>query len=233
MQDLVAVIKTLFENAGYGPVSVAVAFLLGLLSAVASACCTLPIIGILAGYSITRREDRATILRNGLLFMAGAVITLLIIGGLVVFAGQTVQKVTGSYWKIAVGCAAIVFGIGALELFPFRLPKLKLLPAQSNPAAIGSWISGIVLGGAIAISSLPCNPGIFIVLGAAVLQKHIFWAFTNLTAYAIGFSAPLTALVFGLSFGKSLVRLQKVEKIIRISAGILLIGAGIYIFYSL
>jgi sulfite exporter TauE/SafE len=39
-------------------------------------------------------------------------------------------------------------------------------------------------------------------------------------------------LVLGLSLGKSLVRLQKTEKIIRISAGILLIAAGIYLFYS-
>ena len=136
--------------------------------------------------------------------MAGVVITLLVIGGVVVFAGQTIQKVSGGYWKIAAGCAAIAFGIGALELFPFKLPKLKLLSTERNPAAIGSWISGIVFGGAIAISSLPCNPGIFIILGAAVLQKHTFWALCNLIAYAIGFSVPLTLLVFGLSFGKSL-----------------------------
>ena len=232
MQELLSSVKSMFDSIGYGPVSIAAAFLLGLLSAVASACCTLPLLGVLAGYSVVRKEDRASVLRNGFLFMAGVVITLLIIGGVVVFAGQTIQKVSGGYWKIAVGCAAIVFGIGALELFPFKLPKLKLLSTERNPAAISSWISGIIFGGAIAVSSLPCNPGIFIILGAAVLQKHVFWAFLNLTAYAIGFSAPLTLLVFGLSLGKSLVRLQKTEKIIRISAGILLIGAGIYLFYT-
>ena len=233
MQELLPSVKTMFDSVGYGPVSIAVAFLLGLLSTIASACCTLPLLGVLAGYSVVRKEDRAAVLRNGFLFMVGVVITLLVIGGVVVFAGQTIQKVSGGYWKIAVGCAAIAFGIGALELFPFKLPKLKLLPARRNPAAIGSWISGIVFGGAIAISSLPCTPGIFIILGAAVLQKHAFWALANLTAYAIGFSVPLTVLVFGLSLGKSLIRLRKAEKIIRISAGILLIGAGIYIFHSL
>jgi cytochrome c biogenesis protein CcdA len=232
MQDFLASVKTLFDSAGYGPLSIALSFLLGLLSAVASACCTLPLIGVLAGYSVARREDRASVLRNGLLFMAGMIVTVLVIGGVVVFAGQTIQKVSGDYWKIAAGCTAIAFGIGALELFPFKLPKLKLFSARHNPAAVGSWISGIVFGGAIAVSSLPCNPGIFIILGAAVLQKHVFWAFLNLSVYAIGFSAPLTMLVLGLSLGKSLVRLQKAEKIIRISAGLLLIAAGIYLFYS-
>jgi cytochrome c biogenesis protein CcdA len=232
MQELLSSVKTMFDSTGYGPVSITAAFLLGLLSAIASACCTLPLLGVLAGYSVVRKEDRASVLRNGFLFMAGVIITVLIIGGVVVFAGQTIQKVTGGYWKIAAGCAAIVFGIGALELLPFKLPKLKILPARRNPAAVGSWISGIVFGGAIVVSSLPCNPGIFIVLGAAVLQKYVFWAFLNLSAYAVGFSAPLTVLVLGLSLGKSLVRLQKTEKIIRISAGILLIAAGIYLFYS-
>jgi len=232
MQEFLANVKAMFDSTGYGPVSIALAFLLGLLSAVASACCTLPLLGVLAGYSVVRREDRASVLRNGFLFMAGMVITVLVIGGVVVFAGQTIQKVSGNYWKIAAGCAAIAFGTGALDLFPFKLPKLKLLPARRNPAAVGSWVSGIVFGGAIAVSSLPCNPGVFIILGAAVLQKHVFWAFLNLSAYAIGFSAPLTMLVVGLSLGKSLVRLQKAEKIIRISAGILLIAAGIYLFYS-
>jgi cytochrome c biogenesis protein CcdA len=232
MQEILSSVKNLFDSTGYGPVSIAFAFLLGLLSAVASACCTLPLLGVLAGYSVVRKEDRASVLRNGFLFMAGMIITVLVIGGVVVFAGQTIQKVSGNYWKIAVGCAAIAFGIGALELFPFKLPKLKLLSTERNPAAISSWISGIIFGGAIAVSSLPCNPGIFIILGAAVLQKHAFWALLNLTAYAIGFSAPLTMLVFGLSLGKRLIRLQKAEKIIRISAGILLIAAGIYLFYS-
>jgi cytochrome c biogenesis protein CcdA len=160
MQEMVAGIKALLEGAGYGPASIAAAFLLGLFSTIASSCCTLPLIGTLAGYSITRKDDRTTVLYNGLLFMAGVVITLLIIGSAVIFAGQTIQIVSGSYWKIAAGCAAIIFGIGALELFPFSLPKLNLFSANKKPVGMGSWISGAVFGGAIAVSSLPCNPGV-------------------------------------------------------------------------
>jgi cytochrome c biogenesis protein CcdA len=233
MQELLASARVLFENAGYGPLSFVLSLIVGLLSAIASACCTLPIIGALAGYSAIQKEDRSTVLRFGLLFMAGSIITLVAIGGAVIFAGQTVQKISGGYWKIAAGSAALLFGIGALELFPFKLPKLTMLPARSGAAGIVPGIAGIVFGGAMAISSLPCNPGIFIILGAAVLQQHAFWAFINLAAYAIGFSVPLTLLVFGLSFGKSLIRLQKAEKLIRVIAGIALIGAGIYFFYSL
>ncbi len=233
MQGLISSAKTLLESGGYGPMSFAFSLIVGILSAVASACCTLPIIGALAGYSVIRKEDRSSVLRSGLLFMAGSIVTLMAIGVLVLFAGHTIRDVSGNYWKIAAGCAALLFGIGALELFPFKLPKLNFLFARSDAARLWPGIAGIVFGGAIAISSLPCNPGIFIILGVAVLQQHTFWAIINLAAYAIGFSVPLTLLVFGLSLGKSLIILHKAEKIIRTIAGIALIAAGIYFFSSL
>ncbi len=230
MQALLSSIKELFQSFGYSPAAIAVAVLLGIFSAAASACCTLPMIGIVAGYSITRREERRTIICNGLLFMGGIIITLLAIGGVIVFAGQTIQKVSGAYWKIGAGCAALFFGIGALELFPFQLPRMHAAPLLRNSSA---WIAGIIFGGAVAVSSMPCNPGIYIILGAAVLQNCVLWSLLTLIAYAIGFSVPLSLLVFGLSAGKSLIRFKKVEKVIRIIAGIILIGIAIYLFYSL
>jgi cytochrome c biogenesis protein CcdA len=233
MHDLVSSVRTLLESGGYGPLSLVFSFIVGILSAIASACCTLPIIGALAGYSVIRKEDRSSVLRSGLLFMAGSIVTLMAIGSIVIFTGQTIRGISGDYWKIAAGCAALLFGIGALELFPFKMPKIKLLPAQSTSAGLWPGIAGIVFGGAIAVSSLPCNPGIFIILGAAVLQQHTFWAIITLASYAIGFSVPLTLLVFGLSLGKSLINFQKMEKIVRIIAGIALVAVGIYFFSSI
>ena len=49
------------EEASMGPAAVPLAFLLGLVSAVASACCTLPAMGMLVAYSGTRQDvDRRT-----------------------------------------------------------------------------------------------------------------------------------------------------------------------------
>jgi cytochrome c biogenesis protein CcdA len=230
MHDLVSSVRTLLENGGYGPLSFGLSLIVGILSAVASACCTLPIIGALTGYSIIQNKKRSSITHSSILFMIGSIITLMAIGSAVIFTGQTIRGISGDYWRVAAGCAALLFGIGTLELFPFKLPKLTLFTGFSNASGISSGIAGVVFGGAISISSLPCNPGIFIILGAAVLQQHIFWAIINLAAYAIGFSVPLALLVFGLSFGKNLIKMQKAEKTIRIIAGIGLIAAGIYFF---
>ena len=229
MKELIVVVQSLFNSNGFGPLTGMLAIVLGILSALASACCTLPLLGIVATYTVTRTEQaKRQLWTTGLSFMGGVIAALVVIGLVFVFAGQSVQMFFGGYWKIVAGAAAILFGIGALELFPFKLPSLRLAPSFH----LAPGISGIVFGGAIALSSLPCNPGFFIILGAAVLQKHIVWAVFNLIAYSIGFSFPLAALVVGISLGKNIVRLQVMEKYIRIIAGILLVAAGIYLFSS-
>ena len=47
--------KTVLEQVGFRPVALPLAFLLGLASALASACCTLPLLGAIVGYSGTRQ----------------------------------------------------------------------------------------------------------------------------------------------------------------------------------
>ena len=81
----------------------------------------------------------------------------------------------------------------------------------------------------MAACSLPCNPGIFIVLGAAVLQGHALWGMVLMAAYGIGFSLPLSAILFGVSFGKASIKAHRVEAVIRMVAGVLLVGAGFYL----
>jgi cytochrome c-type biogenesis protein len=232
MLELIASIKSLIEGAGYGPMAVGFSFILGILSAIACSCCTLPIIGAMAGYSISQKQERREAVLSGILFMVGSVLALLIIGMTVTFFGISTIRVSGGYWKIVAGSIAVLFGIGTLGLFPFSFPKIKVPVAPAGSKSLVSGISGLVFGGAIAAITLPCSPGFFIVLGAAVLQKHVVWAFFNLVSYAIGFSAPLSALVLGISLGQSAIRFQKVEKIIRITGGIVLIAVGIYLFYS-
>ena len=87
---------------------------------------------------------------------------------------------------------------------------------------------GLIVGGGVGVCSLPCNPGILIVLGVAVLQGYTFWTIAILIAYAIGFSLPLAAIILGVSFGKMAFKAKKADTVIRIIAGVLLIAAGFY-----
>jgi len=228
MQWITEALKT----ASMGPAALPLAFLLGLVSAVASACCTVPAMGMLVAYSGTRENSkRHTAFAFSISFMIGTTLALIILGFIAGLVGQTAQSLLGRYWKLFAGVIAVILGLAALKLLPVKLPQFTR-KAETRSAVrgnLGAGLVGLFMGGGVAACSLPCNPGIFIVLGAAVLQGHTLWGMALMAAFAVGFSLPLSAIVFGVSFGKASIKAQKAEPVIRTIAGVLLAGAGLYL----
>lgn len=222
--------RTVLEQVGFRPVALPLAFVLGLASAVASACCTLPLLGAIVGYSGTREDrDRRTRFLAALFFMLGTTIALIILGTVAGFIGQVAQDTMGKYWKVFAGLIAIFVGLAALKLLPFKLPT-KTADTSSRPKGLlGAAVFGLVMGGGVSVASLACNPGIFIVLGVAVLQGYTLWTIAITAAYAVGFSLPLALIMLGASFGKSAIKAKRTETTIRIIGGALLIIAGFYL----
>ena len=100
--------------------------LLGLASAATSACCTLPALGLLVGYSGAQGGDRRKgVLKPFLYFTLGIVLSLMVLGGIAGFVGQVAQASLGRYWKAFAGVVSVVLGLAALELLPFRLILLR------------------------------------------------------------------------------------------------------------
>jgi cytochrome c biogenesis protein CcdA len=214
------------------PAALPLAFLLGLVSAVASACCTLPAMGMLVAYSGTREDaNRRAAFVSAISFMIGTTLALIVLGFVAGFVGQAAQSLLGRYWKLFAGVIAVVLGLAALKMLPLKLLPLarKMETRSAVPGILGTVMVGLLMGGGVAASSLCCNPGIFIVIGASILMGHIFWGMVLMAAFGVGFSLPLGALLFGVSFGKASVKAQKTEAAIRTISGVLLIGAGFYL----
>ncbi len=224
-----------FDQAGAGLVAIPLAFALGLLSAIVSACCTLPVLAVIVGYA-GARADRNLRQRclSAVYFLLGAVLALVILGGVAAAIGQVAQVTLGRYWKLFAGVVAIVMGLGTLNFLPFHLPRAagRLPGIGGRDGAIGALLFGLVGGGAVCVCSLACNPGIFIILGAAVLRGVTLWMAGVLIAYAFGFALPLAALLLGASFGAAAIRLKGLESAVRILAGILLIAVGMYFLWT-
>jgi len=222
--------KTVLEQVGFRPVALPLAFVLGLASAIASACCTLPLLGAIVGYSGTREDsDRRTNLLSALFFMLGTTIALVILGAVAGFVGQVAQNALGKYWKVFAGLIAIFVGVAALKLLPFKLPTRKTEGKSRPKGFFGAAAFGLVMGGGVSVASLACNPGIFIVLGVAVLQGYTLWGMAIMAAYAVGFSLPLAVIMLGVSLGKSAIKAKRTESAMRIIGGVLLIIAGFYL----
>lgn len=222
--------KTIIGLAGTSQVTLPFAFLLGLASAVASTCCALPVFGAVVGYAAMRETmDRRSNMLAAMFFMIGIVLSLLIIGSVAGFIGQVAQIALGSYWKIFAGIVAIIAGLGALNILPFSIPGIRSRPLESRKRGfLEPAIIGLVMGGAISVCSLGCNPGILIILGVAVLQGYTLWMYGILSAYAIGFSLPLAALMLGVTLGRSAIGLKEADKAIRFVAGAVFIVVGLY-----
>lgn len=225
-------ITKMLQSASLGPAAVPLALLLGLVSAVASACCTLPAMGMLVAYSGTREEmNRRRALASAASFMVGSTLALIVLGFVAGFVGQAAQAMLGRYWKAFAGVIAVVLGLAALRLLPLKMPQFGGT-AGARPVGrgvLGVAVVGLLMGGGVAACSLGCNPGIYIVLGAAVLQGHALWGMVLMAAFGIGFSLPLSAILFGVSFGKASLKAQKAEAVVRVVAGVLLVGVGFYL----
>ena len=219
------------QEASTGPLALPLAFALGLVSAMASACCTLPAMGMIVAYSGTRESDsRHAALSSAAWFLAGTTLALVILGLIAGLVGQAAQVFLGRYWRLFAGMVAVVLGLITLKLLPLKLPKgSQNAPTSAARGKLGAALGGLFLGGGVAACSLPCNPGIFIVLGAAILQGRTLWGMVLMAFFALGFSLPLAAILFGVSLGKASIKAQKAEAAIRTVAGTLLTFAGIYL----
>ena len=220
------------QSASMGPAALPLALLLGLLSAVASACCTLPAMGMLVAYSGTREDvNQRKAVASAISFMIGTALALIVLGFVAGFVGQAAQALLGKYWKLFAGFMAVVLGLATLKLLPVKLPQLvrKTETQSAVRGMLGTVVVGLLLGGGVAAASLPCNPGIFIVIGASILMGHILWGMVLMAAFGVGFSLPLGAILFGVSFGKTAIKVQKAEAAIRVVAGVLLVCAGFYL----
>ena len=232
MAELLQWATETLQAASMGPMALPLAFLLGLVSAIASACCTLPAMSMLVAYSGTRQDtNRRAAATSAAWFLVGTTLALIILGFVAGLVGQTAQAFLGRYWKLFAGVVAVLFGLATLKLLPFKLPARIAKPGDTAATGgrMGAALSGLFLGGGIAACSLPCNPGIYIVIGASILMGKTFWGMLLMAAFGIGFSIPLAAILFGVSFGKASLRMKKADTGIRAVAGVLLVGAGLYL----
>ena len=133
------------------PVGLVFALVLGVVSAATSACCTLPALGILVGYSGAQANDtRRAAVKKALLFTLGTIVSLMIIGGIAGFVGQVAQNSLGRYWKVFAGVVAVFLGLAALKFLPFKLSLGKFEGLGNRLGRTGAVLAGLILGGIVA-----------------------------------------------------------------------------------
>jgi len=221
------------QQAASQPLGLLLAMVLGTLSAATSTCCTLPALGVLIGYSGAQENtDRMLAFQKALFFTLGTIVALIIIGGIAGFVGQVANASLGRYWKIFAGVVLIFFGLLTLKILPFKISFGQFDSIKNRFGMSGVMLTGFVLGGLVAITSLCCSPVIFAVIGVAVLQGQSLQAALLLGMYAIGFSLPIGAILLGVSLSKACFLQNKADTIVRWLAGGIQLIVGFYFLLS-
>lgn len=208
---------------------------MGILS-VFTCACNFAIIGVVAGYSgaspVTGKSKM--MIWKGLAFLLGTIISMSVIGALFGFAGKWVSDSLGSYWKIAAGLVAIIFGLYSMELFPFKLPAISIKTKESKQNIFTSIIFGLAVGGLSAACNSCCNPFFPVILAASFVKGSAMWGFVMLTTFALGFGLPLAAMIIGISLGLGKISkaLSQVVNIAKYIGGIALVALGFYLLLT-
>jgi cytochrome c biogenesis protein CcdA len=210
-------------------------FVMGLLS-VFTCACNFAIIGVVAGYSgasSSQGRTRLTIWK-GLAFLIGTIVSMSLIGALFGFAGKWISESMGSYWKIAAGLIAILFGLYSMDLVPFKLPGISFKEEDSGKNIFTSILFGFAIGGLSAACGSCCNPFFPVILAASFVNGSGVWGFVMLTTFALGFGLPLAAMIvgIGLGLGKISKTLSLVVSIVKYAGGIALVALGFYLLLT-
>jgi len=217
------------ERSSSGVAGLALALAIGVLSAAVSACCTLPALGALIAYSGAQDvAGRRRVVAKALFFVLGTFAALMLVGGVVGFAGKAVQAGFGKYWKILTGVLLVAMGLWVLKIPPFdRALRNRGGVGLPDKVSGGAGVAhGFVLGGLFAAASMCCNPGMFVVVGLAMVHGSVVGGIALLGMFALGFSLPFGAIALGVSLGRAFFLPKGAGGAVKWVAGGVLVAAG-------
>jgi cytochrome c-type biogenesis protein len=223
------------ETPGIGITALAALLVLGVVSAAASTCCSLPVIGAITGYvGASGGNRRRDITIAALSFGIGSILALAVIGAAMGYAGHLVGASFSRYSRLVVGFVLIVFGLLSLGLSPVRLPAFRPSGRANARGALGAVILGSALGGSSATCAVSCcSPALLAILGVAALQGQVAKGALLMAVFGLGFSIPLVAVLLGASVGRWAMGATRIMPVVKILAGALMLGVGFYFLVTI
>lgn len=204
-----------------GPAALAVSFLTGFFfSFNPVALAAIPV--SLAYVTKARAPGKALVF--GGLFIAGMVLTHVVLGAIAGLGGRGVQSVLGRYWGLLLGPWLILMGL--------MWPGWVRLPLQGWSFRVkrvsGSW-GAFALGVPFAIAVCPsCTPALFVLLGVAAGIGSPAWGALLLLAFALGRAVPIALGAGAMGWLEQLRSLSRYQRAFDIGGGVMLILMGLY-----
>jgi cytochrome c biogenesis protein CcdA len=212
------------------------AFWLGLLTAI-SPC---PLATNIAAISFIGRQvgNRRGVLFSGLLYTLGRALTYVVLGAILtggLLAVAEVSRFLQKYMNEILGPVMILLGMILLGWIGSRVSMNLAGQGVQDRAAKGGGVWAGLLGILFALSFCPVSAGLFFAGLIPLALQHSSRLLLP-AVYGLGTALPVIVFAFLIvisteAVGKAFHVLTRIEKWVRLSAGILFILAGLY--YSL
>ena len=199
-------------------VSFLISFFTGVISVLSP--CVLPIIPLVVGHSLLRKEISQT-----LSFIFGFFLIFMVVTALTVLFTAAINYYL-LYFRIA--AALVLVGIGIFFIIDKNILKFSYTPKHNNKNA-GSFMLGLLT----CLAWSPCyGPYLIAIAAYSASTGNLLYTSTNMALFAAGFS--LTLLIIGIFASKlNLERIIKYSDGIRIGSGAIILIAGLYLLLNL
>jgi cytochrome c-type biogenesis protein len=173
---------------------------------------------------VTKAHETRRAVLFGSMFIAGLIVTHVLMGFAAGFGGQWVQKLLGREWGLLLGPLLILLGLMWPGWIKIPLPAIAFRVKRAN-SGWGAFLLGIPFS--VAICPF-CTPALVILLGVAAGIGSPWFGATLLLAFALGRAVPIILGAWAVGWLESLKPLAHSQKIFEIIGAVLLILSGLY-----
>jgi cytochrome c-type biogenesis protein len=204
-----------------GAAALAVSFLAGLFFSFNPVA--LAAIPVSLAYVTKARAPRQALMFGGM-FIAGMVLTHVLLGAAAGLGGQGVQSLLGRYWGVLLGPWLILMGL----MWPgwVRIPIKSLsFRAKRVSGSCGAFVLGVPF--AIAICPV-CTPALIVLLGVTAGIGSPAWGALVLLAFALGRAVPIALGAGAMGWLEQVRSLSRYQHAFDVAGGLTLIAMGLY-----
>lgn len=228
MNNFLEILQTSGNNVSL--VVLMLSFLGGVIASISP--CSLAMLPIIVGYIGGYSNDRPikTFVQM-LFFVLGMSVVFSLIGIICALTGRVFVSFAPTYFLLIMASLLVVMGLNILGILEINLPVLvKQMPTASNKGFI---IYPLVLGMVFAFAGTPCSTPILAgIMAFASISDNVLYAVMMLFLFSLGQGIILVAAAVFTSAVKGLKSFAKISHYLMKASGILLIFAGLFIFYK-
>lgn len=231
MDNIIQTFSAYSGNAFFIPLMLIAAFFAGIIASLSP--CSLGIlpliIGYVGGYS---KDGNKKLFVQMLSFSFGLASVLSIIGVLCALTGRAFTSVASPVVLLLFASVIIILGLNLVGFLDIHFPALVKKMPQNRRG--GLFLFPFLVGAFFALAASPCSsPLLASILALATISNSIVFSLALLFSFALGQCVIIIIIALFASTLKHLGAFAKYSEMLMKFSGILLILAGLYIYYSI